>query len=492
MLFSLTAQQRRFFLLSLPVFLITAWFSVGYHHPDEHFQVLEFCNYKLGLSPLGDLPWEYLTYCRPTVQPFIAYLFARAAMAMGIYSPFLVAFVLRALMATLTWFVSCRMVVLLTPLLKTTIAQKYLAYCMLGLWFVPYIGVRFSAETVSSVCFFGSICLLWPHMATKWSARQVFVTFVSGFLLGLAVFVRLQLAFAVLGFGMWLLLRGRWAWQKWLLLVFGAIIAIGVGVLIDHWFYGKWVFTPFNYFDVNIVHNKAASFGVEPWWYYITTFLQVAGIPISAVLLLLFVLGVRRNQASVFSFIVICFVAGHMAVGHKEMRFLYPVSFAFIYLVVNGIDQAAQNVKKHKGYIIGLRTLIVVNIGMLVFKMCTPAEEAVNYYKFMYRFAADNKTNIVYADRSPYNIAELELNYYKPPKVAITKVANSSEVASMLANNSDEAIICLSQNLKPDTIFQGFRYERIYCAFPDFLLANNFNGWQERSRIWAIFRIYKK
>ncbi len=490
MLFSATAQQRQTFLLYLPVFLITAWFSVGYHHPDEHFQVLEFCNYKLGLSPLSDLPWEYLTYCRPTIQPFIAYFFARAAMMAGMYNPFVIVFLLRVCAALLTWAVSCRLVVALSPLLKTPIAHKLLPHCMLGLWFVPYIGVRFSAETVSSVCFFGSICLLLPNITTRWSSRQIVITFISGFLLGIAVFVRLQLAFAVIGMGLWLLVYGRWQLPKWVAVAVGAIAAVGVGVLIDHWFYGKWVFTPYNYFDVNIVQHKAASFGVEPWWYYITTFLQVAGMPVSFVLLALFAMGLKGNRANMFSFIVVCFVAGHMAVGHKEMRFLFPVSFAFIYLVVSGIDYAAQNIRPHKGYRIGFRLLVVVNTGMLLFKMLTPAEEAVNYYKFLYGYNAGHPTNIVYNKKSPYNIAELELNYYKPNNVQLTKVADSSDVAKLLTGSN--SVICLSPNLKPDSLFQQFGYERIYCAFPEFLLANNFNGWQERSRIWAIFRIYKK
>ena len=61
------SPYKNIFILSLFVYLITAFFSVGYYHPDEHFQLLELCNYKLGNSPASDLAWEFNERIRPGI-----------------------------------------------------------------------------------------------------------------------------------------------------------------------------------------------------------------------------------------------------------------------------------------------------------------------------------------------------------------------------------------------------------------------------------------
>jgi phosphatidylinositol glycan class B len=39
--------------------LLAAIFSVGFYHTDEHFQILEFLNYKLGRSTGAELAVEF-------------------------------------------------------------------------------------------------------------------------------------------------------------------------------------------------------------------------------------------------------------------------------------------------------------------------------------------------------------------------------------------------------------------------------------------------
>jgi hypothetical protein len=35
----------------------------------------------------------------------------------------------------------------------------------------------------------------------------------------------------------------------------------------------------------------------------------------------------------------------------------------------------------------------------------------------------------------------------------------------------------------------GFQLKRVYCYYPEWLLSNNTNHWQERSRIWTIYQM---
>jgi phosphatidylinositol glycan class B len=57
------------YLLSATALLILTYFSVGYYHPDEHFQILEFARWKLDPSRSEPLPWEFYHQMRPAIQP---------------------------------------------------------------------------------------------------------------------------------------------------------------------------------------------------------------------------------------------------------------------------------------------------------------------------------------------------------------------------------------------------------------------------------------
>ena len=47
---------NRIYLAAALVFMLTAWFSTGYNHFDEHFQVIEFAGLKLGLTEKASSP----------------------------------------------------------------------------------------------------------------------------------------------------------------------------------------------------------------------------------------------------------------------------------------------------------------------------------------------------------------------------------------------------------------------------------------------------
>ncbi|QEH39720.1 hypothetical protein [Chitinophaga sp. XS-30] len=74
--------QKWILLFASLTYLITACFSTGYFHPDEHFQLLEFANFKMGNISGYELPWEYATEIRPTFQPWFAYLVMKSCTAL--------------------------------------------------------------------------------------------------------------------------------------------------------------------------------------------------------------------------------------------------------------------------------------------------------------------------------------------------------------------------------------------------------------------------
>ncbi len=480
---------RNWVYLGLLVQIVAAWFSIGYHHPDEHFQVLEFCNYKLGRSPACDLPWEFAAQARPCLQPFIAYGLGRGLQVLGMYNPFTLAFLLRLMMGLLTWFVTRRIVTLLLPDLVTNAGKKALVWCGFFLWFVPYIGVRFSAENISGLFLFLAISFLlclndYPYK------KQLQQLIVVGLLLGFALFIRIQIALALAGLCCWLLWYQKWPLRNWIVLTVAGLIAIMLCVCIDHWFYGAWVFTPWNYFDQNIFHHVAAKFGVDPWWYYFTKFLDIGVPPISVVLLPIFFVGIRQKPLHLFTWIIILFVAGHSFIGHKEIRFLFPVSIAFIFLACAGFDRIVQKYPDRKVFRWAIPSFAALNTIMLAIKIFTPAHEAMKYYEVIYNYSQNQYPVLISTTESPFKLVGLCINFYQPRHIEEQTVATREQLDTILHNAAGRPVLFFNSHLAPDPILRNFRTEKVYCILPGWMNQFDFTDWQSRSYIWTIYRVY--
>ena len=64
-------KRRLLWGLLLASHLSAIVWSRGYHHPDEHFQVLEFIGWKLGLVPIEKMPWELPERMRPWLHALL-------------------------------------------------------------------------------------------------------------------------------------------------------------------------------------------------------------------------------------------------------------------------------------------------------------------------------------------------------------------------------------------------------------------------------------
>src|SRR5207244_3098177 len=90
-----TPTVKRWLLISAGLHLVAAVFSLGFYHTDEHFQILEFLNYLLGLSPASDLPIEFHRQIRSWMQPGIYFVLLKALSVVGVKNPFFWALAIR-------------------------------------------------------------------------------------------------------------------------------------------------------------------------------------------------------------------------------------------------------------------------------------------------------------------------------------------------------------------------------------------------------------
>ena len=273
---------------------------------------------------MEQLPWEFQDRIRPTLQPTLALILLVSMRAVGLTSPFLWVLVLklgtRALsIATVVWIASAASRSLDRP------GRRALWLTSLFLWFLPLFHHRFSSENLAGMAFFAAVPLIGragPFRATC-----------SGVLLGLAFVFRFQMAFAIAALLVWFAVREGGGWKRTgqVVAIAGAVVVLSVAV--DSWFYGEWVLTPWAYFQANLLEGVASSFGTSPWYFYPVQFVLWTVPPLGLALALLLVAAAFLRPRSPWVWGVVAFVVGHSVIGHKELRFLFPLLYAIPVLV---------------------------------------------------------------------------------------------------------------------------------------------------------------
>ena len=87
--------------------ILGAFFSLGAHHADEHYQILEFLNYKLGKTDASGLAWEFESQIRPWFQIYIYYYLVKFLNFFGVFSPFHYALFFRVVSSLLGFAAIC-------------------------------------------------------------------------------------------------------------------------------------------------------------------------------------------------------------------------------------------------------------------------------------------------------------------------------------------------------------------------------------------------
>jgi phosphatidylinositol glycan class B len=486
-------EYRRIAYIGLAIQVLAALCSIGYNHPDEQWQVMEFASYKLGFSPAADLPWEFREQIRQAWQPWIVFLLGKALLALNLYNPFTLALILRLLTALFSYAVALQLItVFLDPSDRPVVKTALWLTCFL--WFMPYVRTHFNSETLSGMLFFGGLVVLLRTLRQpdggKWGP-----IFLSGLLMGGAFESRFQIAFAILATAIWLLVFQRPTFGQALVGILGFLLVLGIGVLIDHWFYGNWVFTPYRYYEVNILQDKASNWGRSPFWYYPVMVAEAAAPPLSVFLLLGVFFALVVYPRHLLSWVIILMTLGHSAVAHKEVRFLFPLIFALpVVLAMFWHHQRWQNVLRsipHWLQRAALYLLLIENIGLLIFATIKPAHESVASFSYIYHYAQNQPIDIYTLDSSPFFWSDLAVNFYRPPNARVIQVASADSL--VLEMNR-------SEGRKKLFFYEGFAFEDKYPevarhfqsqhkTIPEWLKYFNVNNWLSRARVWSLYEL---
>ena len=466
------------YLLGACSLIIASIFSLGYHQSDEHFQILEFAGLKLGLTSASDLAWEYHYQMRSSFQPFLTVIIYRFFGIFGADNPFFISFFLRLLSGGLAFLST----LLLYKVYKNNITDKVLEkwYLILSflLWFNIYNGVRFSSENWSGIFFIiGFSCYF------LFSKRNYLSFLTIGLLFGLSFLSRYQAAFLILGFSGWLLIIRKERFINITYIIIGGVSIVLVGTLIDKWFYGEWTLTTWNYFTQNIIEDKVSGFGVQPWWWYITSTIINGVPPFSLLFVLAFFINIIFKPKSPIVWSVLPFFIIHSLIGHKELRFMFPIIAFLPVMIIHGVEilqkKYSVNLSSNK-YMKGfMKLFFIVNAGLLIIIIFKPADSQISLYHKLYKDYRE-PTVLYYISGNPYDKA-LDIDYYKRKTLSIVQIASIDDIPK-----GENKLVVLEHYDETNNPKLG---KQVYSSFPEWIRKFNFNNWQERSSFWYVYEI---
>ncbi len=489
-------------LITILLHLGCAWFSVGYYNPDEHFQILEFANYKLGLSPASDLAWEFPAKIRPAVQPAIAYAVYRALEKVHLADPFSTTFVLRLLMSVSAWLVTLFMCVIGLRWLSRDFSKIVLFLFSWFFWFFTYYHCRFSSENSAGIAFFAGLALiLWAPLSAGAAAESRVVRnvrfFIAGILFAFSFFFRFQMGFAIFGIGLWLVIFRKASIGEVFCLFTAFCAGCLANICIDRWFYGTWVLTPVNYYVVNIVKGVSNEFGVSPWWYFIGKLLLNLAPPYSLVLLGAVCLSWYKCPKNPLVWISVPFFLLHCAVSHKEFRFLFPLMYAFPALLVLGVDamrpsfiERLHRISLNKIVKAGIVLFIAFDAFLLLGYSFKPGKETIKIYKWIYKKGTQKPFSLITVGRSPYRLGDFPINFYRPKDLRVIQTQSADSLKCMIKESKEPATVLTSSFVIQDC-FRGDSTEwKVVCrSLPQWIEHFNFNRWLSRVHVWTIYSV---
>ena len=433
--------------LALAVYVVTAVANYGFHHADELFQIIELAGIKSGtFTPY--IAWEYEAQIRPMLQPALCTLFLKSFSLISVTDPFTLSLLMR-LFTVLLSFVAVMLFVRNTAssFASSKVRVVYLALSLL-LWFIPYLACRFSSETYGAIFFVYALAIYFSEKQNNKTRILL------GICLALSFIFRFQMGLAILGFGLWSLLIDKKCWKYFIVPAITFIVVYALlGVGVDSWFYGEFVFAPYNYVKVN---SEVSSewFGSEPWWFYLYNLVSYptyfVGIPLAVAIIYLLV----RNPKNPYLWCFIPFFVVHSLIAHKEVRFMFPMAFLFPVMFMSAFDKLNRKLGENKVWKFSWQFILIAFVYMNLWGLeANMRKSAGDQTCYLAKHIRDNyqgqKVNIVHGLYSnPYGPYGGISGFYRNDNVTTSKFGNIYGIKLLLDPDAVNFFTCRKCDLE--------------------------------------------
>ncbi len=395
--FSDNTHLKIIFLISIFAHILNAIYSVGFYHPDEHWQILEFANHKLDLSKPSDITWEFHKQIRPGMQPFIVYLFTKISNFLGLENRMHIIMLMRLISGML----GLSVLWLLLKHYVQKIEDKNIAITLIAFsitfWFIPFCNVRVSSENWSAIAFWYGF-----YIAIK-KPNKISSMFWAGILFAIAFQFRYQSGFLILGFYSWIwIIQNKFKLSQSLFISFFSLTAMILLATLsfDYWLYGEFVFAPYNYVYYNIVLDIASQFGGTSSFFisYLLKSAESFLLPFGIITLLLIMVSFFYLYKHPLVWSMVPFILIHFILPHKEFRFMFPLVIGIpaliseiLFLFNKRYSLQMKKILNHKFTTVSIKIYFTLNLFILFNRSLFPAYEVTKSLDHIYQKTYDQK-----------------------------------------------------------------------------------------------------
>jgi phosphatidylinositol glycan class B len=448
---------RRSLWVLAAMILVTAWFSETFYFPDEHYQVLEFMSYRLGITQVSDLPWEFSAHIRPWFQPLLYFLIVKPLTLLDVKDMFTIVFVLRLVTGLFSLAALAAFARALLPTIEGEEERRAFVRYLPLFGFLPYLFVRTSSETFSAAFFALGLALA---IGERSAARLA----IAGLFCGLAFESRYQTGLLGLGLFAWLAMVGRARWPALAAFLGGGLCALAIGALADRWGYGQFVFPFLGYIDVNLVQGVAAhQFGREPVFAYLYLLPAQLFFAITLVLMAAMLVLWWRNPRHAITWATIPFVLAHVAIAHKEARFLFPLAILATAFPVLGFSPRLPRGRDVFARIWSWRksgwAKVVTAISLLGMAYFAVYPFGVRPHMPMARYLYRHNPGPVYSFAQPFQSYPM----FRPAAFRAEKLRDPVQLNALLDRGP---VTLMSETPMPPNLPAGARATLLYSEFP--------------------------
>jgi hypothetical protein len=345
---------RNILFLAFMIRLVSVIFSKGFGMLDDHFLVIEASqswvdgtDYNNWLPSSGAKTPDGHSYLYSGIH-FVLFTIIKF---FGINNPQYKMYIIRLLHAFFSLItVACGFKI--ADKLSGKQAARFTGILLALFWFMPWLSVRNLVEiTCIPFMMWGS----WTYVRALKEKQSIWQYLNSGLIIGLAVDIRFQVVFFVIGFGFGMLLLKQWKEAfLWSIGVIFSFCLIQFFVDLSIWGY------PFAEFIEYVKYNmdNAYNYVMNPWYSYLLLVLGILLPPLSFILFFGF-LRSYKFQWALFAGTLLFFLF-HSYFPNKQERFILPVVPMIITLGAVGWVEFYNKSKfwlKHKGV---MKTFLII------------------------------------------------------------------------------------------------------------------------------------
>ncbi|MBT3584070.1 MAG: hypothetical protein HN509_04125 [Halobacteriovoraceae bacterium] len=484
---------KKLALVALVLHLVTAFFSEGFHRPDEHLGIMRWMGYKLNITPEKLLSWEWPVQIRPWAQPGLYYLIVKTMNALGMDNPFYLSTVLRVFSSMTGLLAQVLLAISFERFIVSKKWKKISLYFIFLLWYLPFFHARTTSENLSTNFFiyaFFIVTILTPkellrnltpslELEKKGWKLNLGHCLLVGFFLGLSFIFRYQMAVMVFFFCLWFLVIGKLRISSLFFITASFFLTQGLSALVNYWGYGEWSFPPYNYYYQNIVVGMASGFGVDPWWKYLTKSITRGIPPLSLLFVIPIFWMILKRWRHLILWTILPFFVFHSMVGHKELRFIFGLGLFSPLAAILFLEHFEKKLPTPNWLV---KLVIFQNAALLIFCAFRPAYSPIKFYKHLYyKEEVVNRIttlNLIRDQMFFYQKNDIKMTYQKDYQKAVDQIDHSVQW------------ILTDQLAHVESLRQLSYCREDYLSYPEFVVEL-MKTYSKRSKVWGLYRCQK-